>query len=469
MIHEHESTQIASAALDFPLSPAAERELQLELADCPICAERAAAYREQMRMLARLPVIDVSDATRRRITSAALSGRSSDHGSPMFMLLAAALLLGLLLGVTAMAGSLRDDGAQDPLTIVEPSPTPIGPVAAASADGAPSQVPRASSGQAGTLQPDTIAEVVGTNLRARSQPGVGQESIKFEPFLQPGDLLFVMSGPVEADDYDWYEVVPIDAEGSRGAHELPSGWVASADHDGTPWVRPGAAQCPRPPVDIEALESMSQLGRVVCNRGEPVALPAIVQRGDDHGCVGGPCGAEPWIGGWVARSNSVRTPTGAPLEIAIDPASSVDADDIGTDRLVVLHGKFDRPNALGCHTGGPHPAPGLVELAKCRGLLVVDRVEPDPFGLRSGSAATVVTNNLRVRSKPYVGEGSALLEPLLDEGTPLSVIGGPVLASGYTWYEVTVPSQATGDGRFLNGWVAAAKNGQPWIAADVIE
>jgi hypothetical protein len=200
-----------------------------------------------------------------------------------------------------------------------------------------------------------------------------------------------------------------------------------------------------------------------------MALPAIVQAGDDQGCVGGPCGAAPWFGGWVAQSNSVRSPTGASLEVAIDPASSVNGDDIGTDRLVVLHGQFDRPDALGCHEGGAHPAPGLAELVRCRGLLVVDRVEADPFGLRSGSAATVVTDNLRVRSEPYVGSGSRLLEPLLDEGTPLSVIGGPVLASGYTWYEVIVPSQATSNGGRLTGWVAAAKDGQPWIAGDVIE
>ena len=470
MIHEHEATEIASAAIDFVLSPAVEAELEAELRACPICAERAAAYREQIRFMQRLPVLDASEATRRRVTAAAMWGRT-DTRSPMFILLAAALLIGLLLGVAAVAGSLRDDVDQDPLTIVDPSASPIGTAVAVapSPDGAPTQVPGSSDGQAENLGPDTVAEVVGTNLRVRSDPGVGRESVKYEPFLQPGDLLFVMSGPVSADDYDWYQVVPIGGEGLRPADELPSGWVASADHDGTPWVRPAAAECPRPPVDIEVLESMSQLGRVACLRAEPVALPAIVKRGDDRGCVGGPCGVAPWIGGWTAHSNSGRSPTGASLEVAIDPTSGVNADDLDTDRLVVLHGTFDRPDALGCTEGGVTPAPSLAELANCRGLLVIDRVDPDPFGLRSGSAATVVTNDLRVRSKPYVGADSKLLEPLLDEGTPLSVIGGPVLASGYTWYKVTVPSQTTANGGLLTGWVAAAKDGQPWIAADAVD
>ena len=470
MIHEHEQLEIASAAMDFPLTPDVERELALELADCPICAERAAAYKAQLRLLARLPVVTASDATRRRVTAAAMSGRTETR-SPMFILLAAALLVGLMLGATAVVGSLLDDRAQDPLTVVEPSASPISSAVAVapSQDSVPTQTPVSPSGQAEALGVDTIIEVVATNLRVRSEPGRGQESVKFEPFLQPGDLLFVMSGPVYADDFDWYQVVPIGGEGSRPANELPVGWVASADRDSTPWVRPAAADCPRPPVDVEVLESMTQLGRVACHRSERMTLPAIVQRTGDQGCVGGPCGSAPWSGGWVAHSNSVRSPTGAALELAIDPASDVNADDIGTDRLVVLRGSFDRSDALGCLEGGAHPAPGLAELVSCRGLFVVDQVDADPFDLRSGSIATVITNNLRVRSEPYVGSSSRLLEPLLNDGTPLSVIGGPVLASGYTWYEVVVPSEATVNGGLLTGWVAAAKDGQPWIAADVIE
>ena len=68
MIHEHEATQLASAEIDFPLAPDEARELQHELAECPICAERAAAYHEQLRMVARLPRLDASDAVRRRVT-----------------------------------------------------------------------------------------------------------------------------------------------------------------------------------------------------------------------------------------------------------------------------------------------------------------------------------------------------------------------------------------------------------------
>jgi hypothetical protein len=263
--------------------------------------------------------------------------------------------------------------------------------------------------------------------------------------------------------------VPIGGEGSRPAGELPMGWIASADHDGTPWVRQAAPDCPRPPVDLEVLESMSHLGRVACHRGELMTVPAIVQRSGNKGCVGGPCGTTPWLAGWTAQSHSVRAPSGPALAVAIDPASGVTADDVGTERLVILHGSFDRSAALGCEPDGENPAPTLADLVACRSLFVVDRVDADPHDLRSGSPATVVTNNLRVRSEPYVGPGSQLLTPLLDEGTPLTVIGGPVLASGYTWYEVVVPSKATADGGLLTGWVAAAKDGQPWIAAAAID
>ena len=69
----------------------------LSLRECPVCAERAASYHEQIRLMRRLPVLDASDATRRRVTAAAMSGRAETR-SPMFILLAAALLVGLLLG-----------------------------------------------------------------------------------------------------------------------------------------------------------------------------------------------------------------------------------------------------------------------------------------------------------------------------------------------------------------------------------
>jgi anti-sigma factor RsiW len=84
---------------------------------------------------------------------------------------------------------------------------------------------------------------------------------------------------------------------------------------------------------------------------------------------------------------------------------------------------------------------------------------PSTEGFAAGSILEVVTSDLRVRTAPTVDNAiSAKLEPLLDQGTQLRVIEGPVTADGYDWYHV----QAIGLPH--DGWVAAADHdGAPWI------
>jgi hypothetical protein len=81
------------------------------------------------------------------------------------------------------------------------------------------------------------------------------------------------------------------------------------------------------------------------------------------------------------------------------------------------------------------------------------------------SIATVVTDDLRVRSKPGVSGESKLLEPLLDRGREVLVLDGPVQASGYSWYLVA-PLGLGDDHELPVGWVAAAdKTGEVWVEA----
>lgn len=87
------------------------------------------------------------------------------------------------------------------------------------------------------------------------------------------------------------------------------------------------------------------------------------------------------------------------------------------------------------------------------------------------SVAEVVTDDLRVRSAPGVSDTSIVLEPLLQPGTKLYVVDGPVGASGYEWYEVltfdvdlTPPGDTVDEEIVEDGWVAAAdKSGEAWI------
>lgn len=85
----------------------------------------------------------------------------------------------------------------------------------------------------------------------------------------------------------------------------------------------------------------------------------------------------------------------------------------------------------------------------------------DPF---LGTVVVTISDNLVVRSEPRVSDDSIIYEPWLPLGTELTVLAGPVSASGYTWYEVAPVSFAGLDGPG-HGWVAmAGKDGEAWIA-----
>jgi hypothetical protein len=81
-----------------------------------------------------------------------------------------------------------------------------------------------------------------------------------------------------------------------------------------------------------------------------------------------------------------------------------------------------------------------------------------------GSIALVVTNDLRVRSKPVVSDDSAKLTPLLQRGREVFVAAGPVAGSGFEWYQVEPVRAPDEFGDLPFGWVAAAgKDGEPWL------
>ena len=85
--------------------------------------------------------------------------------------------------------------------------------------------------------------------------------------------------------------------------------------------------------------------------------------------------------------------------------------------------------------------------------------------------AEVVTDDLRVRTEPGTSDDSTLLEPLLQPGTKLYVVDGPVGDSGYSWYRVmtfdvdlSAPGDTVDEPIVVDGWVAVADtNGEPWV------
>ena len=85
----------------------------------------------------------------------------------------------------------------------------------------------------------------------------------------------------------------------------------------------------------------------------------------------------------------------------------------------------------------------------------------NPGKVRAGTAAVTVVDGVRVRSKPAVSDDSAKFEPLLPLGTRVSVLDGPVSASGYDWYDVKPVA-----GTLPGGWVASrGRDGDLWLVA----
>jgi hypothetical protein len=449
MIHEHEALEIASAGIDFGLTPEVERELALTYRECPVCAERAASYREQIRLMQRLPVLDASGATRQRVTEAALSGRGNTR-SPLVLALAAALLVGLLLAMAAAAGALLERRHVDDLLANQPTPSAGAPSVTSPNPGQSQLPPPAGGGVFGDqLPPDSLAEVVETNVRVRSQPRVADDSALLEPFLQPGDRLFVVEGPVVASDYDWYRVVPIGTTRGRPTSELPTGWVSRGDHDANPWIRPVAPDCPRLPVDIAVLNAKHPLERLACFGATPLSYWAVIEGGSQSG--------------WIAETQSGANlePTEG-LAVTLQPSQTT-RPDLPDLRAAFLEGAFDHPD---CGSGaGREP----MEALDCRTTFVVTGATIDDADLQPGALAITTTDNLRVRTQPLVDDASGKLE-LLRAGTRVGIVGGPAVGSGYVWYRIAVPSIRTPDGRARVGWVAAhSTDGERWVGTEAFD
>jgi serpin B len=113
---------------------------------------------------------------------------------------------------------------------------------------------------------------------------------------------------------------------------------------------------------------------------------------------------------------------------------------------------------------GSSPPASAVPAATPSGPPAAGTLAPEPAALLPGALAVTVSDRLRVRSEPRVADDSIKYEPVLPLGTELTVVGGPVQASGYAWYQVE-PLTFVLDGGVSRGWVAIADHdGTAWVA-----
>ena len=483
MIHEHEF-ELASAAIDFELTPAEQARLDKAIAECSECARAATSYRRQATLFEALPVVDASPAVRRHVERAA--GLRPQQRTPWTWALLAAAMLGLLVTSVLVAGAIDQNRRNDLVDVVptpEPSamPTPSAPPNQPSPDVIALDPPSGGLADVGPpLARDSLAIVVTDNLRVRSAPFVGDLSVRYRRFLQPDDRLFVVDGPVIAQNYEWYQVKAWRPR--QPSISWPVGWVARAGHDGEVWLRASTRACPAQPVDVTALLALAPIERVACFHDGQIEIQAVIAQaatGDcdtaREGCPGGPA----WLASpsLVAAASTASLRPGDGVQIAIGPDGSVAAGDLATAGVARLRGAFDHPDSSGCQpdperVGPDGPLSPSEAVLRCRGRFVVTSAVVEPFGRRSNVPAITVSDRLRVRSLPEVSDASIRYEPLLRLGSRLWVADGPTLADGYAWYQVIAPIPGSGGtvSRWLTGWVAAAgKNGEQWIEDATID
>ncbi|HEV8696937.1 MAG TPA: hypothetical protein VGQ89_04515 [Candidatus Limnocylindrales bacterium] len=477
MIHDHE-LELAAAAVDFELTPDERARLDTAIAECSVCARAATSYRRQATLLEALPVVDASPAVRRHVERAA--GLRPQRTQWTWALLAAALL-GLLVTSALVAGALDQDRrnrlvdvAPTPGPTATPTATPSTPSAEPSPDVIALDPPSGGLADVGPpLAHDSLAIVVTDNLRVRSAPFVGDLSVRYKRLLQPNDRLFVVDGPVIAQNYEWYQVKAWRPR--QPSISWPVGWVARAGHDGEVWLRASTRSCPSQPIDISAVLALAPSERVGCFRDAQIDLRAVIAKtaaGDcDTAREGCPSGLE-WLASpsIVAAASATLAGLGSGIPIAIDPEGSVAAADLAGAGVVRLIGAFDHPAASGCRpdperAGPDGPLSPSEAVLRCRGRFVVTDVVTEPFPRLEDVPTRTVSDRLRVRSLPEISEASIKYEPLLPLGTQVEVLDGPVLADGYVWYHVIAPiNDPNITARFLTGWVAAAgKDGERWL------
>ncbi|HEY5630108.1 MAG TPA: serpin family protein, partial [Candidatus Limnocylindrales bacterium] len=115
-----------------------------------------------------------------------------------------------------------------------------------------------------------LAITVTDSVRVRSQPRVADDSRKYQPVLPAGARLVVTGGPVVASGYTWIEVSPLEMSLEGG---VDSGWIAVADHDGTPWVAVDAN--PTPGFELASSTSTLRTGTLAAAKVEATEANAF--------------------------------------------------------------------------------------------------------------------------------------------------------------------------------------------------
>ena len=125
--------------------------------------------------------------------------------------------------------------AESPSPSQTPAATPIRSSAIASPTSEPPDMaPVDEPPQRLYFRVGTLLATVTDRLRVRSAPSTEDHSRRYEPLLPIGTMLHAIEGPVAGSGYWWYRVELTDRQTLFDGVRV--GWVAAADHDGSPWI-----------------------------------------------------------------------------------------------------------------------------------------------------------------------------------------------------------------------------------------
>lgn len=159
-------------------------------------------------------------------------------------------------GEAPAASEVAAPGPSEPSA--EPSDGPVSP----SPDALPSEGPEG-------LAVDSVARTTVEGLAVRAEPTTSAERLAV---LRPGERVYLVQGPVDADGHPWFLVAPVEDRLATDCSDEAStalacatelGWAAAASAAGDAWLEPVNPDCPSER-DTEAYLGLDPVERLAC-------------------------------------------------------------------------------------------------------------------------------------------------------------------------------------------------------------
>lgn len=304
---------------------------------------------------------------------------------------------------------------------------------------------------------DTFRVTENTNLRTSATTGAGVVTV-----MATGTTGTVLGGPQIANGFTWWQVRT--SGGSTGWSV--ENWLVETDDTPDPPPPPPTAR-----FEIDDTFRVSQVTNLRSSGTTSAGVLATMTVGTTGTVIGGPTSANSYVWwnvrlssgttGWCIENWLVETDTTEPPPP--DGAFEV-GDSFRVTERVNMRTAAGTSNSViailvagstGTITGGPGNANGFVwwnvQTSAGTGWVIEDALvegtgtTPPPTGeLPAGTEVRVNSNNLRMRSGP--GTGNSVLA-VLPTGAQLTVVSGPAIGSGFSWYQARSATYGT-------GWVA---------------